>query len=104
MVPAIVKIITGVGHAHATQAETAPESTFDRRAVLRPHEIQHGILACGLALALGCKGQQRQHCGQHHKQPGDLHAGDLHEWPLLRSYYGDNATRKPWVGYRTLVS
>src|SRR5712672_2387092 len=50
MMPAVLKIVAGMGHAHVAQAEPAPEPAFDRRAVLWPYEIKHGILARGLAL------------------------------------------------------
>ena len=39
MVAAVFEVIACMGHAHVAQAETAPECSLDRRAVLRPDEI-----------------------------------------------------------------
>jgi len=52
MVMAAVRVIVaGVRNAHVAQAEAAPESAFDDGAVLRSHEIEKGILVCGLVLS-----------------------------------------------------
>jgi hypothetical protein len=44
---AVLEIIARVGYAHAAQGEPAPESAFDRGAVLRPPEIERGIFGAG---------------------------------------------------------
>src|ERR1700759_4990222 len=49
---AVLVIVAGMRHAHVAQAETGPEPALDRCAVLRPNEIQNGILACGLSLSI----------------------------------------------------
>ena len=48
---AVLEIIARMSYAHVAQTEAAPESAFDRGAVLRPHEIQNGILWRGLSLS-----------------------------------------------------
>ena len=44
MMAAVLVIIAGMRNAHVAQTETTPERSFDRRAILRPDEIQNGIL------------------------------------------------------------
>jgi hypothetical protein len=69
---AVLEIIARVSYAHIAQTEPTPESAFDRGAVLRPHEIEMGILWRGLSLGTCGKWQTGQDHGQR-DQPGDLH-------------------------------
>src|SRR3981081_2921069 len=52
MVAGVLKVIARMGYAHVAEAEAAPESAFDRCAVLRPHEIEKGIVLPGVSLRL----------------------------------------------------
>ena len=63
MVMAAVRVIVaGVRNAHVAQTEAAPESAFDGGAVLRPYEIEKGILVCGLALSECGEWQASERC------------------------------------------
>src|SRR5580692_32333 len=68
----VLEIITRMSYTHIAQTETAPKPAFNRRAVLRPDEIEDGILWRGLSLRKGRKRQTGQRCGQR-DEPGDLH-------------------------------
>ena len=48
---AVLKIVTRMSYAHIAQTETAPKTSFDRRAVLGPHEINKSILRRRLSLS-----------------------------------------------------
>ena len=52
---AVLEIIACVSYTHVAQTEPTPESAFDRGAVLRPHEIEKGILWRRLSLSIRCK-------------------------------------------------
>ena len=63
MVMAAVRVIVaGVRNAHVAQTKAAPESAFDGGAVLRPYEIEKGILVCGLALSQCGEWQASERC------------------------------------------
>jgi len=47
MVAGVLKVIARMRYAHVAEAEAAPESAFDRCAVLRPYEIEKGSLRGG---------------------------------------------------------
>src|SRR3982074_1208982 len=49
---AVFEIIARMSYAHVAQTEATPKSAFDRGAVLRPHEIEKGILRRGLSLSI----------------------------------------------------
>src|ERR1700730_17187174 len=72
MMAAVLEIIAGVSYAHIAQTEPTPESAFDRGAILRPHEIEKGILWRGPSLRKRGKWQTGQEYGER-DQPGDLH-------------------------------
>src|SRR3979490_935251 len=44
MMAAVLKIVACMSYAHVAQTEATPKSAFDHGAVLRPHEIENGIL------------------------------------------------------------
>ena len=48
---AVLEIIARMSYAHVAQTEATPKSAFDRRAVMRPHEIEKRILWRGLSLS-----------------------------------------------------
>src|SRR5260370_10720884 len=98
---AVFEIIARMSYAHVAQTEATPKSAFDRGAILRPHEIEKGILRRGLSLSIRGKWQTSQDYGQR-DQPGDLHDASSFSALLALFNQGDSATRNPWVGYRTL--
>src|SRR5258706_14249301 len=57
---AVLEIIAGVSYTHVAQTETTPESAFDRRAVLPPHEKEKGLLWRRLSSTIRCKRTSKQ--------------------------------------------
>jgi len=51
MMAAVLKIVARVSDAHVAQTEATPKSALDCGAVLRPDEVENGILWCGLSLS-----------------------------------------------------
>ncbi len=47
----ILIIIPRVGHAHVAKAEATPECSFDGSPIMRPYEIEQGILWRRLSLS-----------------------------------------------------
>src|SRR3981189_2654131 len=62
---AVFEIIACMSYPHVAQAKAAPESALDRGGVLRPHEIQKGILRRRLSLG---RRRKRQACQSHRQR------------------------------------
>src|ERR1700742_5094569 len=69
---AIFVVCAGMRYTHTPQTKAAPKSALDRRTILRPHEIENGILWRRLPLSMRGKRQTCQ--GETHRdEPADFH-------------------------------
>jgi hypothetical protein len=57
---AVGEMIACMSYAHVAQAKATPKPAFDGGAVLRPYEIENGILWRGLSLGMRHKWQTSQ--------------------------------------------
>src|SRR5947207_16028652 len=82
MMAAVRVAVAGVGHAHVAQPKAAPEPAFDGKAVLRPNEIENGVLRRGLALSGGREWKASERSCKNDAPHG------FHDRPLRRSLGG----------------
>src|ERR1700692_1366479 len=69
---AVLEAIARMSYAHISPAKAAPNPAFERRSILRPYEIENGIL--WRRLPLGIRGKRQTCQGYTHRdEPTDFH-------------------------------